>query len=244
MAARETLNFTTLEGSRGNPDLDPFLVDQFDLGAEWYFHPEGLIGVTFFRKDFDSIVGNELVTVDRPQGTLLDPAPLVRTVEFLQPVNSGAAEIEGVEVTLQSGFFFLPGFLSNFGAIFNFTELDSSVEVNEDTGDITVPFPNLSPSSFNAGLYYDDGRFDARINYAWREGFLFNSLEPTFSLFQEDFGQVDLTMNYRISNNFTLQFQANNLLDETLDFSDATTQVLIERFDYDQRFIFGVRANF
>ena len=239
ISPRETINFVTLTGARGNPGLSPFTVDQYDLGAEWYFHEEGLLGFTFFSKDFESVIATETVNLERIQEST-SGGPMTQTVAFNQPVNVGSGEVEGFEVTAQSSLHFLPGdFFANSGVIFNYTDLESSVTDSDGF------FPNLSPSSYNGTLYYDDGTFDARLVYSWREGFLRDGFDPDGNFFrQEDFGVLGLTANYQFSDNVTLQFQANNLLDEELEFSSSSREVNVRRLELERRIVFGVRYQF
>lgn len=244
LSPRETINFNTLTGTRGNPELDPFTVDQFDLGAEWYFEEEGLLGFTYFEKDFSSLVGQETVILQRNQastggGTALQP------VTFNQPLNTGTGKVKDFELSAQSSLFFLPGEFKNPGVIFNFTDLSSSTTVTTAAGAQALPFPNLSPSSLNAAVYYDNGQFDTRLGYTWREGFLQDGLDPDGNFFrQEDFDSLDLTMNYEWGDKITIQLQASNLLDEELEFASSSQQVKVRRLDLERRIVFGVRYEF
>ena len=244
LSPRETINFNTLTGSRGNPQLDPFTVDQFDLGAEWYFHTEGLLGFTYFEKDFSSLIGQETVILQRNQAST-GGGEILQAVEFNQPVNTGDGKVKGFEVTAQTSLFFVPGELKNAGVIFNYTDLDSRTNVETAAGSQTLPFPNLSPSSLNAAVYYDNGRFDTRLGYTWRKGFLQDGLDPDGSFFrQEDFGSLGLTMNLKWGSRLTFQLQANNLLDEELEYSSTSRKIKIRRLDLERRVIFGVRYAF
>ena len=244
LAPRETFNFTTLTGSRGNPDLKPFIVDQFDLGVEWYFHPEALIAATVFKKKFSSLIASETITLDRQ---VTDPNGVVvtRPVEFTQPYNTGSGEVEGLEVTAQSSLFFLPQAFQNFGVLFNYTKLDSTTDIGRQDSNQAQPFPNLSPSSFNASVYYDNGRFDGRLNYAWRDGFMQDGIDPAGNFpFQEAFGQLDLTMNYAIRDDLKLQLQATNLTDQKLEYSSSLAPLAVSEITLERRITLGLRYSF
>ena len=244
LSPRETFNYNTLTGSRGNPELDPFSVDQFDIGVEWYFQDEGLVALTYFDKQFSSLIGAETVLLER-EVTGTAGGIGMETVSFTQPFNTGDASVNGYEITAQFSLFALQGNLSNFGVLFNYTGLDSRATVAALSGTQLQPFPNLSPSSYNAGAYYDDGVFDARLTYAWREGFLQDGLDPSGNFFfQDDFGQMDLTMNYAVSDSLNLQLQATNLLDEALRFRSSAERVPTRRIDLERRIVFGVRYVF
>src|SRR5690606_11456521 len=56
-----TITSTTpllLTGTGGNPSLDPYRADQFDVSFEWYFAPESLLSAAFFYKDLQSYIVN------------------------------------------------------------------------------------------------------------------------------------------------------------------------------------------
>lgn len=244
LAPRETFNYTSLTGTRGNPSLKPFVVDQFDIGAEWYFHPEALLAATYFYKKFSSLIASETVFLPR-EVVGDDGTTTTEQVEFTQPYNAGSGSISGLEVTAQSSLFFLPGLLQNFGVQFNYTKLDSKTQIDTIDGNQAQPFPNLSPSSFNAGLYYDDGRFDARLNYAWRDGFLQDGLNPEENYpYQDAFGQLDLTMNYRVTERLNLQVQGSNLTNEKLTYSSSLAPLAVSEIELGRRIVVGARYSF
>ena len=244
LSPRETFNFNTLTGARGNPRLEPFVVNQYDIGFEWYFHEEALFGVTFFDKEFDSLIGQETVILNRNQASTIG-GPMVQPVEFSQPLNTGDGSVDGFEITFQTRFFFLPEPISNAGLIFNYTDLDSEASIQTAAGTQAQPFPNLSPSSYNAALYFDNGTIDTRLFYTWREGFLQDGLDPNGNFFhQDDFGQLDLTMNYYFNDSLTLQLQATNLMDEELEFSSTARKISIRRIDTERRIIVGLKYDF
>jgi len=245
IAPRETINFNEpLMGSIGNPALDPFIVNQFDIGVEWYPRPESFIGLALFRKQFTSIIGTDFVELSRLTSTTVDPAVIPRLVEFEQPVNTGSAQLTGFELSAQTDFFFATGALKNAGVILNYSRLDSSLNLPDDIDNvIAFPFPNLSPSSLNAGLYYDNGRFDIRLNYAWREGFVRDAINPANALRQSSFGQLDLSANYKVKDYVTLQAQLTNLTDERLEFQTGIERVLVQSIELERRLTVGFRVS-
>jgi len=50
-------------GTRGNPDLDPYAADNFDLGAEWYFSAEGLLAANVFYKKISDFIDTRSLAV-------------------------------------------------------------------------------------------------------------------------------------------------------------------------------------
>ncbi|REN03267.1 hypothetical protein DSI35_17640, partial [Mycobacterium tuberculosis] len=85
---------------------------------------------------------------------------------------------------------------------------------------------NLSPNSYNATLYYDDGRFSARVSTSYRDAYISTILsqENVWDLDGNQFAtadvqgkysveNVDFNMSYKVNKNLSLTFEAINLLD-------------------------------
>lgn len=232
-------------GSRGNPKLKPFTSDNIDVGFEWYFAEEGLLAVTAFYKDIDGLIVTSSVTENRDYLSQVTGALVTGPIVFTLPANGGPAEVQGLEFIIQSRFDFLPGFWSNFGGIFNYTYADSDAAFKEgDSANEVASIPGLSKNSYNAIVYFDNGWLDARLAYAFRERFV-ESTAASFGVpkFVNDRGQLDCSVNYRVTDKLTLQFQALNLTQERLD-SESVRGVPNDTGQLDRRFFFGARYNF
>jgi TonB-dependent receptor len=124
----------------GNPQLDPFRAWAYDLGIEWYFAPQSVFSIAFFRKEVSSfpvaqtLTGLTFADTGLPTSVLLPSSPaIVNPINLTLPqwavsttINGTGATLNGVEIALQAPFKFLPGWLSNFGGIVNATYVDSS----------------------------------------------------------------------------------------------------------------------
>jgi TonB-dependent receptor len=182
----------------GNPYLNPFRATNLDLSVEKYFTHNGLIAVNLFKKNIDSFP--QQIAAEAPLSSVFEPAIYNQIVASMtsptlqaytlaggtwairQFQDAPGGTIKGVEVNVQSDFFFLPGFLKHFGVTANYTHIESSLNYltgavlnTTQTASGTAantyaegPFLNTSPDSFNATLYYEDSRFSARISGAWR----------------------------------------------------------------------------
>jgi len=212
-----TINSGPRTGNRGNPNLRPYLADQEDLGFEWYFHPGALLTINGFAKQIGSLISQTTVSELASFPDQETGLPTSGIVAFTQPTNGDSATIHGVEAGLQSPFFFLPGGLSYFGAILNFTYADSKASVRRADGvSRTTPLPGLSKKSANAVLYYDHAGIDVRLAYAWRSAYLRDdNVGRQFGAerYVRDYGQLDLSMNAFVTRNVQVGFNVNNLLD-------------------------------
>ena len=212
----------------GNPLLDPFRAWTLDASFEWYFAPESLVSVALFYKDIGTFIQTLRTSIPYNQTGLplsLLPANFTGNEEFLvtAPVNTEGGPLKGFEINYQQPFRFLPGALSNLGTILNFTYVESEIEYvtsATNTALITDDLVNLSPRSWNATLYYDDGRFSVRGSVAYRSDYL--QRVPASNVINDVEGKnstlnVDASASYRLNDNITLTAEAINLTDEFND---------------------------
>jgi len=232
-------------GNRGNPNLVPYYAHNFDLGGEWYFSSEGLLALNVFYKKISNFIDTRTFMAERTFPRQEDGQTITSMLTFTEPVNGVNADIKGLEFQVQSRFSWLPGAWGNFGGIFNYSHTESSADFSED-GDVrNQGLPGLSKNSINATLYYDNGRFDARLAYAWRDRYLaeFNDLGGV-PRFTKDYGQLDLSLNYRVSRNLSIQAQVLNLTEEQRIDQSSTRYLPFAVSTVDRRFMLGVRAAF
>lgn len=193
-------------GTAGNTSLQPFTAVNYDAGLEWYFGQDALISGSYFRKELNGFVEN--VT---EQVTLTDPVGTPYTIFLTRPVNGRGATIQGLELSVQAPFRFLPGVLRNTGILANATYTDASGQFAAgDSRNRALPF--VSKYSYNIIAYYDAEPFSLRLAYNWRDryatgvtsaGGLVNSREP--------YGQLDLSSTYNLGKNLSANLNIQNL---------------------------------
>jgi len=257
----------------GNPQLDPYRSTNYDLSVEWYFAEGALLSGALFYKDIDTYIQRtRLISTWEGMGYSLDLLPEGFTADTLFNVqsyyNTPGGPLKGYELTYQQPFSFLPGFWGHFGAQLNYTHVDSSIQYwfstasNQNTTVVTEivenQLVNLSPNSYNATLYYDDGRFSARISTSYRDGYIGEVLsrENVWDLDgnelitpdvtgKESVRNVDFNMSYRMNDNLSLTFEAINLLD-TPDsrYVDSTLQMPDRYTVTGRQYYVGVRYAF
>ena len=79
---------------------------------------------------------------------------------------------------------------------------------------------NLSPQAWNATLYYDDGRFNARVSAAYRDGY-FQQVPAAnagglgiVAIGKSETLTFDASASYEVTDNIVLTFEGLNLTDE------------------------------
>ena len=257
----------------GNPQLEPFRSTNYDLSAEWYFQEGALLSGAVFYKDIDSYIQRtRLITTWEEMGYSLDllPAGFTPDTEFnvQSYYNTPGGPLKGYELTYQQMFKFLPGIWSNFGVQLNYTHVDSEIQYyfstagsNNTTVVTTITenqLLNLSPNSYNATLYYDDGRFSARVSTSYRDGYISEILsqENVWDLDgnmlvtpdvtgKDSVQNVDFNMSYRFTDNLSATFEAINLTDTADSRYVDSTLNMADRYTVNGRqYYVGVRYTF
>ncbi len=201
------------EISRGNPQLDPFTAWQYDLGIETYFgdNDEGMFAVTGFIKDVESFIvpASFSETVGFPSAGIPSQSFEVETFK-----NGGTADIKGVEMSFQTPFTFLPAPLNDFGAMLNYTYIDS--EFIDENGN-SNPFPGTSENTYNAVLFYEKGGFSTRFAYNFRDDYLIvpsSAANGMNNEFTEGTGRLDIGIRYRWHSGYKIAIDIINVTEE------------------------------
>ncbi|MFZ2988963.1 TonB-dependent receptor [Ideonella sp.] len=251
-----TLSTTgTLTYTGGNPALKPFRADTFDLSAEWYHGKNAFVGLGLFQKNLKTYIQTVRTNVPYNQtGLPLNLLPEGMTGEEVfavtAPVNSDGGRLKGFEINVQQPFSFLPDWGRNFGALLNYTQVQSKIEYvvsPTTTSTVTDNLVNLSPRSFNATLYYDDGALSARISGSQRAAFLTrvpgqnnNDVEGKNKTFN-----VDMSISYKYSEQLDLTLEGVNLTNQANDqfISKARDSVVVNNVT-GREFVVGMRYKF
>jgi TonB-dependent receptor len=239
----------------GNPLLEPFRAKTYDTSFEWYFAKGGLLGIGFFYKDIGTYIQTLRTNIPYNETGLplsLLPANFTGTEVFqvTTPVNTSGGPLKGYEINYQQQFTMLPSFWRNFGTLLNYTYVNSKINYlisPTSTATITDDLLQLSPKSWNATLYYDDGRFTARASAAHRTTFLTRVPGQNNNDVEGKNGttNVDASISYRINKNVQLVLEGVNLTNEVNDqfISRARNSAVVYTVT-GREYLFGVRVSF
>lgn len=221
------------EVTRGNPDLDATYSHNLDLMADYYLRPFGVVSAGVFYKRLSDVIFD--VTGNRPfEG---------QEWEVTEPENGDKGRVYGLELNWQQGLTFLPSALGNLGVFANYTYADSKADLPFGLG--KVQLPGQSDHTLNAGLYYEDDRFDARLAYNRRSKFIDSvSLSGReFDIFWDARAQLDLTASVRVNESFQIFGEASNLTDSRQNRFSGTRNRVYEREGFGRVFLVGLRMN-
>ena len=235
MAVSRTINLERIPVSinDGNPYLNPYRATQSDFSAEWYMDKTSMVSVALFHKKVQSLVSR--VAEEVTYTNEIAPGsgiPLGDTVLLNRPKNLAGDTIKGFEVGFQKSFASLPAPFDGLGVTANYTFTQSGeaprnlIFVDTDarlangtypnSAYVQLPLEGLSKHSYNAGVFYEKGRFSIRAAYNWRDRYLIQAvgLQNT-PLLQEAYGQWDGRVTFRIARKLKLTMDAVNITDET-----------------------------
>jgi len=259
-----------------NPYLTPMTANQFDLSAEWYFDEKGgMAHVSIFNKQVKDFFRKSSVadTIDLGAGVV---APAEYTwLDNLGSGDINGIEL-GVSKffdTLPAPFDGL-GVQANYTYIDTKTKIP--LVIQPATGDTlggaspldtdrstygSMPIDQLSKNAFNIiGMYEKDG-ISARLAYSWRSQYLIgwgtNGFDPDFNdgnggkaripVYNDDYGQLDASIGYTFLENYTVSFEATNLLKEKtvgIVQQNSAGDHVAYSYAQDARYAIGFRAKF
>ncbi|WP_198147345.1 TonB-dependent receptor [Gilvimarinus polysaccharolyticus] len=252
-------DFVLTSSSSSNPLLEPMEATQFDVSLEWYFNDAGgMVHVNAFTKQIDGFIRNETI-LEQHGGW---------DYTVTRPVNTGTADISGLELGWSQFFDSLPEPFDGLGLQANYTYIDSSTDVPENAGSNPVdtdgssygkmPFEGLSENSFNIVGMYEKGPISMRLAYNWRSEFLmsvgpngFNGTDRDITwrlpVYNDDYGQLDGSIFYDLTDNVSLGLELNNILNSetrTIMKQNAAGDHYASYFVNDTRYALTLRATF
>lgn len=219
--------------SQGNPQLQPYLSRNYDMGLEWYINDVSYIALEGFYKK----VSNFSTLVSTPVQFLTNQAdgqPLTWTLT--QPINLNSSKIYGEELTFNYQFtHLLPDPFSGLGIAANYTHVSSSTSLSPGliaaSGKFAVP--GIGDSA-NFSVYYEKGPVQARLAYNWRGSYLESlaygsGAQPAT---RDSYGQLDLSASYTINKHLSAFVSGTNLTHQHLyDYSVYSNRFLYAEAD-------------
>jgi iron complex outermembrane receptor protein len=232
----------SLTATGGNPTLLPYLSDNLDLGAEWYYAQNSYVSVDAFVKEVTNFVVGGTITQPINGVTLPGGAPAIFSVT--SQVNGPSAEVRGIELAWQytigdTGF----GFQTN--ATFVGTNKPYDPNNLSQSGFAVTGLAN----SYNFIPFYDKYGFQARVAVNHQASFL-NSfgqtqngsqfgIEPTFV---NATTYVDFSTSYQINRHFNVYFTALNLTNQVYSTHGRFSEQILDVVETGRQFTLGVHA--
>ena len=243
---KPTVNFGSLRrgslsGSGGNPDLKPYLSDNFDAAAEWYYAPNSYVAIDGFYKHLTNFIVGGVHQETFPG--VIDPfTGQLAVFNVTGQVNGPDADVRGLELAWQHTF-------GNTG--FGFQANATLVNTNRKfpTGDISGSAFAITGLANSANLvaFYDKHGFQFRVAANYRGSYLLGlgqgqggtfGAEPVYVDKQTT---VDVSTSYDFTPNFTIFGEITNLTNANYSTHGRFTDQPLDIYNYGRRYTAGVR---
>lgn len=197
----------------GNPELDPYESNNFDISVEYYPEQIGVISAGLFYKDIDNFIVQQEVQ-DNGQWDGFD--------EVVQFVNGGSASLTGVELAWNKTFD--SGLL--LGANGTFIDADEQL-------------PNQADTVGNLMIGYENNKLSVRLSASYKsESFQFN--DGDFAVEEDTHMQLDFGGKYYVNENIQVYFNAINLTDEAYYLYHGSRNYNYQYEEYGRSFELGM----
>jgi iron complex outermembrane receptor protein len=203
-----TVNTDTRSVVAGNPELKPFLADNYELAVQKYFEPVGMIEVSVFQKD--------IVNYTRAFASVIGTGPdngfdgQYEGYTLSTSRNIGNAKIRGFEIRFEQQFTFLPGFWRGFGTFGNFSYTKAEGSFGGTFNKPTLE--NQRPKAANGGISYVGQGLQARLLGNWEDTFFRTvSVNGLSDVIADPRFIVDFKLQYRINKRYEFYLDVQNL---------------------------------
>ena len=234
----------SLSGSGGNPNLTPYLSDNFDVAVEWYYGRNSYFAVDGFLKDLTNFIVGGVTT--RPINNVIDPTTgQIAQFNINAKVNGPNATVRGVEIAWQQVFGD-----TGFGFQANATLVDTNKKFN--TADISgsaFAITGLANSANFVG-FYDKHGFQVRVALNWRDTYLLQLGQNQGGTFGAEpvnvdaQTQIDASASYDFNKHVTVFVEGTNLNNSTYSTHGRFSNQTLDVYSYGRRYTAGVRLHF
>lgn len=212
----------------GNQDLEDTLIDNFDLGFEWYPNPGEMFSVSLFHKEMENPI---VTTVGLQDGTTF----------FRSWRNSESGTISGIELEGRKKFW------DNWTIGTNFAYIKSEIGplsgAGGNTGSATV-FEGQPEFIFNLNLGYknDDWGLTANLVYNYTDDILTDvtSSQLIPNVFKRATHSLDFFLSKDLGKGFKFKFGIENILGDDFEKYYEGEELIYDTYTRPRTFKFGL----
>ncbi|SFB87036.1 TonB-dependent receptor [Microbulbifer thermotolerans] len=212
----------TDEQVKGNPNVRPSEINNYDVRAEWFFDNGDNLTVSVYYKDIaDPIEFFELASSD--------------TNVAREIINAESGEITGVEIEGLKTLEFLGGIMDSFFVQGNITLQDSELVAGSEADAPTNPVREMTGASeyvvnMLVGFDSPDGAHAATLGYnVFGERLYLAGRNGAPDAFEQPFHSLDLTYSWYPTQEITVKAKIQNLLDEAVEIERSDVIVFEEK---------------
>lgn len=192
----------------GNPDLDPYRANQYEVAVTYYPDEVSIISAAYFVKDITSYIFGAVKQED------VDFFNDGRLWDVTQQTNQTGIKTKGIEAQASTFFGFLPAPFNNMGGKINYTYItaENVNDFNPLTGE-RMPLRGQSKNSYNLEAFYEDEFWSIKLTYNYRDSY-YRGISNGNPVFIDDAGYLDGKITYRYNENLKLYVDGRNLARE------------------------------
>ncbi len=193
-----------------DPELAPFIANNVDISAEWYFDDESAVSLALYHKDLITLVTpiqytQQLPLFHQQTSQQLDD----QTVTMNEKVNRSGANLKGATLSFQQPFTYLPSFLSQTGVKATYSYIDNS------RPDL---LRNISKNNASVVLYFQSDKFDAHLSYTYRSERVKELPTPEVpTLYISPSNMLKASVSYKATEYIDINFAVSNLADQAIE---------------------------
>jgi TonB-dependent receptor len=229
----------------GNPNLKPTTATGLDLSLEKYLPYAGIASVGFFGKNIKDYIAQQ---VSQQPGGQQKTGGNLGIVDFTSFTNTPSAHLYGFEGNYVQRFKdLLPGPLAGLGVSVNWTWVDSwyKLPVPDPVTGLTTTtrdsiLPSTSRNTGNAELLYDAYGLSMTLGAYYTSKNIFGlGNTAALDIWTQERFSVDFGTQYKVFDALTLYFNAKNLTNTPVKFTEGPGENRII-----QREFYGVTLQF
>ena len=250
--------------SGGNPEVDPWRADAFDVSYEKYFGTKAYIAAAGYYKNLKSYIytqTNDNYDFSRfVAGYVPRPGqgfpPALPTGTLTAPYNGQGGKLSGLELTASVPLNMLTPVLSGFGIVASASFNRSSIKVRDpesanSVGSGPIDLPGLSKYVVNLTAYYEQGGFEARVSQRRRSDFIgeignFDGARTLRYVVGENITDLQFGYNFTqgAAKGLGLLVQVNNVTDSSYRTYAGTKDRPLEHIKWGRTVLLGANYKF
>ncbi len=253
----------------GNPELDPWRANAFDISYEKYFGNRAYVAAAYFYKDLRSYIytqtrdgydfTDQVASWLEANGDTLPPGTVIQnTGRYSAPFNGSGGKLQGLELSASLPLDLVFGdAMRGFGVIASASFNDSDITIlapenQSSVGSDPITLPGLSDRVYNLTAYFERNGFEARVSQRRRSDFIgeignFSGERTLRYVVGENITDAQVSYSFGTESalaGMTLLLQASNLTDESYRTYSGTEDRPLERIEWGRTYLLGVNYRF
>lgn len=224
---------------QNNANLGPQMSKNYDLMAEYYFNPVGVLSAGIYRKNVTGFIASYNSVIDSGADNGFDGQFAGYTLSSKRNLTN--ATINGYEFSYDQQLRWLPKPFNSLALFANYTHIKT--EGTYDNG--AAALANFVPTSYNWGLSYTFRRLQVRVAMNHLSPYLLQfSPDPIAAVWQTETDTLSLNANYKLTRWVNLSAGVENLFNEWPHNYSLNRNRLTVIEVYGTRWTFGVNGRF